>query len=129
MVDVVFCSQVIEHVGDDVALLRCLARYLAHGGLLILGTTNEGCWLQRVRNSFRTGYSDHVHAYREKEIARKIESAGFTIRKTYREIFYPGSDRLYYWLAGKPWGFALLRALTGIFPSQCSDYYFVCAKV
>lgn len=74
--DIVFCSQVIEHIADDVGFLKTLGAYIVAGGCLILGTTNEGCLTQRLRNRFRPVGSDHVHAYREREIRGKISAAG-----------------------------------------------------
>jgi len=124
--DIVFCSQVVEHIENDFLFLANLKRYLKDDGVLILGTTNEGCFTQKFRNYRAKEKTDHKHFYKEKEIKDKIEKAGFFIKVFYREVFYPGFDSIYYGLTSTDLGFKLLELLTIIFPSQCSDYYFVC---
>jgi 2-polyprenyl-3-methyl-5-hydroxy-6-metoxy-1,4-benzoquinol methylase len=124
--DVLFCSQLIEHIKDDVSFLSIIREYLKEDGVLIFGTTNEGCFLQRLRYLRTREKGDHVHFYREKEIRSKIERAGFIIDDIYREVFYPGFDRIYYKLTSTDIGFKILELLTTMFPSQCSDYYFKC---
>ena len=124
--DIVFCSQVIEHIEDDVSFLKNIRNHLKENGILILGTTNEGCLTQRVRNCITKGQTDHVHFYTEKEIKSKMEQAGFVIIDIYREVFFPGSYKLYYKLTSTDFGFKFLELLTILFPSQCSDYYFEC---
>lgn len=121
--DLVLLNQVIEHVADDVALLARVRALLRPGGVLILGTPNEGSLLQRWRVPAGT---DHVHLYTEDEVRRTLARAGFEIESVMREIFYVGSDTVYYGLARRRWGFALLELLTRLLPSQCSDYYFEC---
>ena len=126
--DVILFSQVIEHVVDDVGLLRSLRRFVDPKGCLILGTPNEGSprhqrTIQELGSSFKT---DHVHFYTESEITGKIGDAGFTIDRVYREVFHIGNDRLYYGLNARVWGFALLTFMTRLYPSECSDFYFEC---
>lgn len=121
--DVLLLSQIIEHVEDDVGLLRTTRGLLRPGGCLILGTPNEGSRLQRWRVPADT---DHVHFYTEPEIRAKIERAGFVVDSVMREVFYVGIDWLYYGLARRRWGFRLLEWMTRRWPSECSDYYFEC---
>lgn len=122
--DVVWLSQVLEHVEDDVGLLRTLRRLLRPGGVLIVGTPNEGSRLQRWRVDGSD--TDHAHLYTEPEITGKIRDAGYVVDHVMREIFYVGFDPPYYFLARWSWGFALLEWLTRRRPSECSDYYFEC---
>jgi 2-polyprenyl-3-methyl-5-hydroxy-6-metoxy-1,4-benzoquinol methylase len=129
--DVLLLSQVIEHVHDDVALLRHVARLLSPGGVLILGTPNEGSLLQRIERR-RTGSdaaTDHVHFYTEREVLRKVEAAGFQRLSVMREVFFFFTYPWYYFLTSRAWGFALLEHLTRLFPSQASDFYFECVRV
>ncbi|MAG56500.1 MAG: hypothetical protein CMJ83_09430 [Planctomycetes bacterium] len=69
--DVVFCWDVLEHVGDPEAVLRNLARALVPGGLLVIGVP--------VRSSFKgwvtrlTPHWFHVAYYRH---VMKWENAG-----------------------------------------------------
>jgi len=126
--DVILSSQVIEHVEDDVGLLRRLRALLQPDGTLILGTTNEGSWLQqrRIRTLAGAFQTDHVHFYTEREIRRKLRDAGFGILRTLREPFYLPSDRLFYRLAGDPCGYRLLKFMTWLWRWECTDYYFEC---
>ncbi len=126
--DVILCSQVIEHVADDVALLRLLRGLLAPGGTLILGTTNEGSALhrRRMRKMGSPSQTDHVHFYTEAEVTRKLRETGFGVDCVMREVFALGNERLYYWLNARAWGFALLEGLTALWPAECSDFYFEC---
>ena len=128
--DVILFNQVIEHVADDVGLLRRIGALLSDQGTLILGTTNEGCRLQRLAARLRRSgtATDHVHFYTEPVIRRRIEQAGLVVNGVMREVFYPGIDPLFYWLTTRSWGFNLLEGLSRLFPSQCSDYYFECEK-
>jgi 2-polyprenyl-3-methyl-5-hydroxy-6-metoxy-1,4-benzoquinol methylase len=124
--DIVLCNQVIEHIKDDVSFLSCLKRYIKDDGVLILGTTNEGCITQKFRNYFEKGKIDHVHFYKEDEIVKKITGCGYVIKNIYREVFYPCFDKIYYKMTSTDLGFKVLELLTILFPSQCSDYYFLC---
>jgi len=126
--DIVLLNQVVEHVADDVGLLRALRRVLNPGGALVLGTCNEGSPIQ-LRQVRRRGpeATDHVHFYTEREIRRKLRLAGYRVRGVMREVFYFFNDRLYYRLIRGRTGFGFLKVLTRLFPSGCSDYYFECA--
>ncbi|HID75385.1 MAG TPA: class I SAM-dependent methyltransferase [Planctomycetaceae bacterium] len=126
--DVILLNQVIEHVPDDEQLLVAAHRALDPCGTLILGTPNEGAWLQQLwlRVTGQRAATDHVHFYTEAEIRGKIHRAGFRVEAVMREVFFPGSYRIYYWLTARHWGFRLLERLALAFPGQCSDYYFEC---
>jgi SAM-dependent methyltransferase len=80
--DVVFFNHAIEHIPDDRAALETAYRILAPGGLLVLGTPNEGSWwwqlaYKRAPEIRRT--TDHVHFYTAETIGRKMEQAGFKV--------------------------------------------------
>jgi len=123
--NIIFCSQIMEHIKDDILFLKGIGNYLEKDGIVILGTPNEGSFTHR--HVFRKRIlkrSDHVHFYREGEIRNKIVTAGFVIKDIYREVFFSGHDRLYYKLTSTDFGFKLLELSTILFPSQCSDYYF-----
>ena len=126
--EVVLLSQVIEHVADDLGLLRCVRSLLRPGGVLILGVPNEGSFLQQLQMK-RLGAdhkTDHVHFYTERKIRHRIGEAGFLTRSVMREVMYVGGDRRYYWFLRRRWGYQLLKALSHLFPSQCSEYSFEC---
>lgn len=142
--DIVFCSMVIEHVENDIFFLKNIKNHLKQDGLLILGTSNEGSLLHRFKRSLLHKFkrslfhrfksrnkirkTDHVQFYTEKEIKSKIREAGFKITRTFREVFFPGFERLYYKFTSTDIGFKLLELLIILFPSQCSGYYFECKK-
>lgn len=80
--DVVFFNHVIEHIRDDEAALATAYRILAPGGLLVLGTPNEGSWwwqLAYKRAPEIRKMTDHVHFYTAETIGRKMERAGFRV--------------------------------------------------
>jgi len=126
--DVMLLSQVIEHVQDDVGLLRKAHSLLRPGGVLILGSPNEGSQ-RRQRIARRRGLSpdyDHLHFYTESELREKARGAGFRTDSAMREVFYIGSDRWHYSLTKRRWGFVLLELMTRVWPEECSGLYFEC---
>jgi len=129
--DVILFSQVLEHVPDDVALLRLLHDLLNKDGMLILGTPNEGSWLHQkhIRRMRGAGQTDHVHFYTEVDICSKIKQASFRVESVMREVFFIGNERLYYWLTARNIGYKFLKLMTAIWPRECSDYYFECRRI
>ena len=84
--DVVFFNHVIEHIPDDMGALNTVKRILRAGGLLVLGTPNEGAWwwqwaYRRDPQSLAT--TDHCHFYTGDSIAAKIRQAGFELLDTH----------------------------------------------
>lgn len=130
--DLVLCSQVIEHIPQDVLLLEELANVLKPGGILILGTPNEGCLMARLRNYiFERDIlknTDHLHFYREPVIRRKIEAAGFTIQEVMRENCFFPHQWINYYLTKWNLGFRIMTWLNKGIPSQTAEYYFRCVK-
>lgn len=73
--DLVYCCEVLEHVGDDRAFVGELMRYVAPGGRLI-GTTPVGRYFWD---------SDHKRAYDNASLCGALEPWGVTrIRRYYR---------------------------------------------
>jgi SAM-dependent methyltransferase len=80
--DVIFFNHVIEHIPDDSSALASVARILAPGGLLVLGTPNEGAWwwqLAYKRAPDVRATTDHVHFYTEATLTKKVRAAGLNI--------------------------------------------------
>lgn len=71
--DLVICSEVLEHIVEDVAAMRNLEKMT--GGHLIV-TTIQG----RMR-SFEAGEVGHVRNYERGELVAKLATAGFDINK------------------------------------------------
>ena len=82
--DLIFFNHVIEHIPDDVAALATVHRVLRPGGLLILGTPNEGAWLwqlaYRRAPDIRAG-TDHVHFYTARLIGDRMARVGLAVRE------------------------------------------------
>lgn len=80
--DVVYFNHVIEHIADDESALATAYRILAPGGLLVLGTPNEGSWwwqfaYRRAPEVLKS--TDHVHFYTAETIRKKLEDEGFKV--------------------------------------------------
>src|SRR5215216_222881 len=59
--DVVFCSEVIEHMTSPETLVAEMRRVLKPGGLLVLSTPNSAYWLYRVLGVFGYTVSELQH--------------------------------------------------------------------
>ena len=80
--DVIFFNHVLEHIRDDATALAEVYRILKPGGLLLLGTPNEGVWFWQLAyrlqpRMLRT--SDHVQFYTAETLAEKCRAAGFSV--------------------------------------------------
>lgn len=83
--DVIFFNHVIEHIRDDVAALRSVRRILKPGGLLVLGTPNEGAWWWQLayrRAPEILASTDHVHFYTAESIGQRMVTAGLRLIET-----------------------------------------------
>lgn len=95
--DVIFFNHVIEHIPDDVKALQSICRLLAPGGLLVLGTPNEGAWwwqlaYRRAPESLRT--TDHVHFYTADLLTTRMRQAGLAIETVHHMGWGPPDWRL-----------------------------------
>jgi len=72
--DLVICSEVVEHIEDDVSAMRNLCRMT---GKYLVITTVQG----RMRR-FEAEEVGHVRNYRRGELAAKLREAGFEVLKT-----------------------------------------------
>jgi SAM-dependent methyltransferase len=80
--DVIFFNHVIEHIPDDAGALATVARLITPGGLLVLGTPNEGAWwwqLAYKRAPEVRATTDHVHFYTAETLAATVRAAGLEI--------------------------------------------------
>jgi SAM-dependent methyltransferase len=90
--DVVFFNHVIEHIPDDAGALAEIYRIMAPGGVLILGTPNEGSWWWQLayrRAPHVRASTDHVHFYTAETLTAKIAAAGFTTAEVEHTGFGP----------------------------------------
>ncbi|MEK6303082.1 MAG: class I SAM-dependent methyltransferase [Acidobacteriota bacterium] len=76
--DVVYCSEVIEHLPDPTALLREIARVVRPGGLLYLTTPNFNSLSRRLLGSkWRVIGKEHICYFTPASLAGAIREAGF----------------------------------------------------
>ncbi len=86
-VDLLICSEVIEHLEDDQAALNKLYNFMSEDGLIFLTTVNENINVDKSEQDRQRG---HFRRY-SKDLRRMIEQAGF---KTVD--FYPAKSQHYY---------------------------------
>jgi len=131
--DIVLCNHVLEHIEKDFEVLVNINRLLKPGGLLILGTPNEGAWMwqldYKIIEPWILKTIDHVHFYTAKSLSELVQRAGFKIE----EIKYMGWGlphtvidallRQYKWIDD-------LFEIIGkrICKSQATSLYFICKK-
>jgi SAM-dependent methyltransferase len=76
--DVVYCSEVLEHLLDPVALLRESYRILRAGGFLYLTTPNYNSLSRRLLGSnWRVIGKEHICYFTPKTLSRALVEAGF----------------------------------------------------
>ncbi|MFY9607523.1 MAG: class I SAM-dependent methyltransferase [Blastocatellia bacterium] len=76
--DVVYCSEVIEHLVDPMTLLREIGRILRPGGLLYLTTPNFDSLSRRLLGSkWRVIGKEHICYFTPGSLARAMREAGF----------------------------------------------------
>ena len=130
--DVVFFNHVIEHIPDDDAALATAFRLLAPGGLMVLGTPNEGAWwwqlaYRRAPEIQRT--TDHLHVYTAESIRQKMQSSGFRVFEVKHMGWGPpdwqldGKWRQYKWVDDL---FEVLGRT--LIPRQASSLYLLATK-
>jgi 2-polyprenyl-3-methyl-5-hydroxy-6-metoxy-1,4-benzoquinol methylase len=102
-VDIILCSEVIEHLADSPAALRGMHRLLADDGILLLSTPQkysplELCakiaFLPGIIQLVRLIYGEtiletgHINLLTEKQLRRQLAQAGFQIQRTHKSGFY-----------------------------------------
>jgi dolichol-phosphate mannosyltransferase len=84
----VLCSQVIEHIPKDPAVLDELCRVVRDSGRLVLGTPDYDRWewvlTEKLYGFFKPGgYADeHIAHYTRDELIRLLDARGFTLDET-----------------------------------------------
>ncbi len=130
--DVVYFNHVIEHIPDDEAALATVYRILAPGGLLVLGTPNEGAWwwqlaYKRAPEIRKT--TDHVHFYTAETIGRKLEGAGFRVFEVKHMGWGPPDWHLDGLWRQHKWADDLFEGVGRILlPHQASSLYLLATK-
>lgn len=130
--DIVFFNHVIEHITDDARALATIFRILKPGGLMVLGTPNEGAWwwqwaYRRDPESLKN--SDHVHFYTAETIGEKVSRSGLALLETHHLGWGPPDWKL----DGKIRRYKLVDdvfTMVGrtFLPKQASSLYLVATK-
>jgi 2-polyprenyl-3-methyl-5-hydroxy-6-metoxy-1,4-benzoquinol methylase/glycosyltransferase involved in cell wall biosynthesis len=86
--DVVYCSEVVEHLPDPLSLLRESARILRPGGLLYLTTPNFNSLSRRLLGArWRVICKEHVCYFTPRLLTRLLRDAGFgRVRRATRNL-------------------------------------------
>jgi SAM-dependent methyltransferase len=90
--DAVICSEVLEHVPDDLAIFQELTRVLRPGGTLILGTPDYGRWLwwvlEWIYGKILPGAYAHEHITHPTQggVRDRLRAFGYT----FQELRYVG---------------------------------------
>jgi SAM-dependent methyltransferase len=80
--DVVYFNHVLEHIPDDRRALAEVHRIVRPGGIVVLGTPNEGAAFWRMAYRFQPEFreaSDHVQFYTAESLRERCLYAGFEI--------------------------------------------------
>ena len=129
-IDIIWCSQVLEHISDDLAVLKGFWCVLKEKGILIIGVPNEGCFLAQLRNKVLQPYilrtTDHVRFYTEQKMSERLVATGFKIQQVWRQLFFTPHLRLHKLILRFEYGYKVLRILGRMWKSQAAGLYFVC---
>lgn len=90
--DIAICSEVIEHIRDDVGLLREIRRILKPRSFLILSTPNFYTFENNVKRilgkEVKISIPDHIREYSYNELIKRIHTVRFKIIKFQSIGFY-----------------------------------------
>jgi len=91
--DVVFCSEVIEHMTSPAELVGEMKRVLKPGGQLVLSTPNSAFWLYRALGvlGYTVGelqHPKHFQYFSRRSLLKLLEGAGFTRKETMGRNMY-----------------------------------------
>lgn len=91
--DVLFCSEVIEHLAAPERLASEAYRVLVPGGKLILSTPNSAFWVYRALALLGWTLSElqhpkHLHFFSRRSLRRLLTSAGFCAEEEFGRNMY-----------------------------------------
>lgn len=130
--DMVFFHHVIEHITEDQKALETIFRILKPGGLLILGTPNEGAWWWQLAYKLQPETlksTDHVQFYTAKTLSTRMHNAKFNIQKIKHIGWGPPHWGLDARIRGYKWVDDTFESFGKIFfPQQSSSLYIIASK-
>jgi len=131
--DVVVAHHVLEHIKDEVTVLRELSRVVKRKGIIIIGVPNEGSFIAKIRDRVVQRKiletTDHVNFYDVTSLRRKIEGVrGLKVAETKAVggILVPHHGAHMIMIKFRPF-YELLHALAQISP-EFADSLFVVAR-
>jgi SAM-dependent methyltransferase len=91
--DLVFCSEVIEHLTCPDVLACEISRVLKPGGTLVMSTPNSAFWLYRVLGTFGYTVSElqhpkHFQFFSRRSLLKLLTSAGLELREALGRNMY-----------------------------------------
>ncbi|HTW51518.1 MAG TPA: class I SAM-dependent methyltransferase [Stellaceae bacterium] len=91
--DLVFCSEVIEHLAAPAHLLNEAFRVLVPGGRMILSTPNSAFWVYRVLAALGWTLSElqhpqHLHFFSRRSLHRLLSATGFHLDDMFGRNMY-----------------------------------------
>jgi SAM-dependent methyltransferase len=100
--DLVWCTEVIEHLRDPVFTLSEIRRVLKPGGKLLLTTPNDGCWIFRLLRTLGISSDmieneEHEHFFTYPDIAKLlpgVQMFGYFPYLLYKRTITRHSDAL-----------------------------------
>lgn len=101
--DLILCLQVIQHIPENIQLVKEIKRVLKKEGKLVITATNKyGITLISLRIAFRKTlgipprfYFEYEKFYKPKELVNILKNSGFKIVTTYTTGFIPYRLRSY----------------------------------
>lgn len=130
--EIIFFNHVIEHIPEDSQALETIYRILKPGGLLVLGTPNEGVWWWQLAYRLQPKTletTDHVHFYTAETLGQKVAHCGFDLLETKHMGWGPP----HWGVDGRIRKYKLVddffeMAGQRFFPSQASSLYVIATK-
>lgn len=84
--DIVWCSDLIEHIYSPEFLIKEIRRVLKKGGVLLLSTPNSAYFIFRILHLLGKTCSEiqhplHLHFFSKKSLKKLIEKSGFEVQR------------------------------------------------
>lgn len=114
--DLICLSHILEHVEDDLALLKQLAERLSPGGRILINVPINEIWLD----------PKHVRAYDKNSVSTLLSQTGLTLsrieEKAQLVTFFMKHELLHEARGLKKYFFKMLRLLLAIVPQSWNDF-------
>lgn len=96
-IDRVICSEVLEHIPDDVAVMKELWRVLRPGGTIAVTVPRRGPELINwsLSDAYHQVAGGHIRIYSRRQLESRLMAAGFSIRGHH---YAHGLHAPYWWL-------------------------------